>query len=108
MTSPIVNAAALAVRGAVNVVRHVRTAVDPSSARPAGGGQPASGWLVVTVFVEPAAVDPEKLPAPLAEFGEPIEVRVRPAPGDKGTELAVRLRDQPRPGTALSRLTGTD
>jgi hypothetical protein len=108
MTSSIGNAASLAVRAAGSVVRHVRAAVDPSAARPAGAGHPASGWLVVTVLVEPSGIDTAQLPAPLADFGDQIEVRVRSAPGGKGTELAARLRDRRRSGTALSRLTGKD
>jgi len=108
MTSSIGNVASLAVRAAGSVVRHVRAAVNPSTARPAGAGQPASGWLVVTLFIQPSDIDTAKLPAPLAEFGERIEVRVRPAADGKGTELAARLRDRRRSGTALSRLTGND
>ena len=108
MTSSIGNVASLAVRAAGSVVRHVRSAVNPSTARPAGAGQPASGWLVVTVFVEPSDIDTADLPAPLAEFGGRVEVRVRPAADGKGTELAVRLCDRRRSGTALSRLTGSD
>ena len=50
----------------------------------------------------------EQLPAPLAELGDRIEVRTSPAPGGKGTELAVRLRDSSSSGTALSRLSGSD
>lgn len=99
---------ALSALAAGSVVRRVRAAIDPSAARPAGAGEPASGWLVVTVFVEPSAIDIEKLPAPLAELGEQIEVRVRSAAGDKGTELAARLRDQRPTGSALSRLSGND
>ena len=86
----------------------MRSAIDPSGARPAGAGAPASGWLVVTVFREPSDVDPAHLPQPLAAFGDRIEVRVSPAPGGKGTELAVRLRDRPSSGGALSRLGGSD
>jgi hypothetical protein len=85
----------------------VRSAIDPSAARPAGAGQPASGWLAVTVFREPSDVDTAKLPAPLAEYGDRIEVRVRLAPGGKGTEIAARLRDRPS-GSALGRLSGGD
>jgi len=62
----------------------------------------------VTVLVEPSDIDTEKLPAPLAEFGERIEVRVRPAPGGKGTELAARQRDRRPSGSAFSRLSGKD
>jgi hypothetical protein len=107
MTSSIGNVASLAARAGGTVVRQVRSAIDPSTARPAGAGQPASGWLVVTVFREPSDVDTAQLPAPLAEYGDRIEVRVRSAPGGKGTELAARLRDQPS-GAAPSRLSGSD
>jgi len=108
MTTPIGNVASLAARAGGSVVRQVRSAIDPSATRPAGGGRPASGWLAVTVFREPSEINTAKLPAPLAEFGDRIEVRVRPAPGGKGTELAARLRDRPSSGTALGRLNGSD
>ncbi|WP_029432267.1 hypothetical protein [Blastococcus sp. URHD0036] len=107
MTNAIGNVASLAARAGGSVVRQVRSAVDPSAARPADAGQAASGWLAVTVFREPAEIDPAQLPAPLAEFGDRIEVRVRPAPGGKGTELAARLRDRPS-GSAAQRLSGKD
>ncbi|MGW0337383.1 hypothetical protein ACWD0J_37145 [Streptomyces sp. NPDC003011] len=87
--------------GAVVAVRRSRT--RPST--PA-----ADRWLAVTVNLEPDAVQPEKLPSPLQEYGDRIETRIRPAPGDRGTEVAVRLRE-PRPDTARSvpaRLTGDD
>ena len=61
----------------------------------------------MTVFREPSDVDTAELPAPLAEFGDRIELRVRPAADGKGTELAARLRDQPS-GSALGRLSGSD
>ena len=108
MTAAATNVASLAARAGGTVVRQVRSALDPSAARSAGAGEPASGWLAVTVFREPSDVDPAELPAPLAELGDRIEVRVRPAPGGKGTELAVRLRDVPSSGTALDRLSGRD
>jgi hypothetical protein len=108
MTSAIGNVASFAARAGETVVRQVRSAIDPSSARPAGAGRPASGWLVVTVYREPSEVDTAQLPAPLTEFGDRIEVRVRPAADGKGTELAARLRDRPSSGTALSRLSGSD
>jgi hypothetical protein len=108
MTSAIGTVASLGARAGGTVVRLVRSAVDPSAARPAGGGRPASGWLVVTVFVEPSDIDTARLPAPLAELGERIEVRVGRAPGGKGAELAARLRDGQPSGGAVSRLTGKD
>ncbi|GAA1521180.1 hypothetical protein [Kribbella lupini] len=110
MNSSIGNAASLAARAGGTLVRQLRSAVDPSGGRPAGGSQPASGWLVVTVLRDPTELDAAKLPAPLAEFGDRIEVRIRPAAGSKGTELAVRLRDreQSSSGGALNRLRGSD
>jgi hypothetical protein len=107
MTTSIGNVASLAARAGGSVVRQVRSALDPSAARPAGAGGPASGWLAVTVFREPSDVDTAHLPEPLAQYGDRIEVRVRPAPGGKGTELAARLRDRPS-GSALGRLSGSD
>jgi hypothetical protein len=62
----------------------------------------------VTVFREPSEIDLAALPAPLAELGDRLEVRVQPAPGGKGAELAARLRDRPSSGSALDRLRGAD
>ena len=51
----------------------------------------ARRWRAVTVLT-----DPERLrtatPAPLAALGERVELRVTPAPGDRGAELAARFR----------------
>jgi len=50
----------------------------------------ARRWRAVTVLT-----DPEQLrtttPAPLAAFGARLEVRVTPAPGERGAELAARF-----------------
>ncbi len=108
MTSSIGNVASVAARAGGSVVRQVRSVIDPSAARPANGGHPASGWLAVTVLREPSEIDTASLPAPLAEYGDRIEVRVRPASDDKGTELAARLRDRPSSGSAAHRLSGKD
>jgi hypothetical protein len=108
MTSSLANVASRAARVGGSLVGQVHSAISPSAARPAGAGQPASGWLAVTVFGEPSEIDTAALPAPLAEFGDRIEVRVHPAADGKGTELAARLRDQPSSGNAFSRLSGSD
>ncbi|MEK6439599.1 hypothetical protein [Pseudonocardia sp. T1-2H] len=68
-------------------------------------------WFVVTVNRSPEDVMPDgKLPEPLARLGDAIEVRIRPAPGDKGTELAARLTHPPGsgPAAAKARLHGED
>jgi hypothetical protein len=108
MTSSMGNHATHAAQAGGGLLRRVRSAVDPSAARPAGGGQPASGWLAVTVLREASEMDTAELPAPLAELGDQIEVRVLAAADGKGTELAARLRDGQSSGTALSRLSGSD
>jgi hypothetical protein len=90
-----------------SLVRQVRSAIEPSP-QAAGSGQPASGWLVVTLCCQPSDVDPAALPAPLAELGDQIEVRIGPAADSKGTELAARLRTQTSSGTKVSRLSGKD
>lgn len=107
MTTSKESVASRAVRAGGSVVRGVRSAVSPSGSRPAGGGAPASGWLAVTLVCEPSDVDPAHLPAPLAHYGDRIEVRVRQAAGGKGTELAARLRDAQK-GSAPARLGGAD
>ena len=108
MTTALGTVASAAVRAGGSVVRQVRSAVDPTAAHPGAVGGPASGWLVVTVLRDAADLEAMALPAPLADLGDRVEVRVRPAPGDKGSELAVRLRDRPTTGGALARLTGSD
>lgn len=53
-----------------------------------------SRWHSVTVLGPPAEVMPDHtIPPFLARLEEDIEVEVRLAPADKGTELRARLRD---------------
>ena len=103
------NVVSLAARAGGTLVRGVRSVVNPSASRPAGAVESTSGWLVTTVLRDPSDIQVASLPAPLAEFGDRIEVRVAPAAGGKGTELGVRLRDHASSsGTAASRLRGKD
>ncbi|MGI5241138.1 hypothetical protein [Dactylosporangium sp. CA-139066] len=46
-------------------------------------------WHTVTINCSPGQLDP--LPPPLNELDFPVEVRIQPAPGDRGTELAARV-----------------
>ncbi len=62
-----------------------------------------SRWLLVTVNTAPDGVQPLELPEPLQAWGDSIEVRTSPAPGERGTELAVRLRN-PQADTLPSNL----
>jgi hypothetical protein len=107
MTSALGSTASLAARAGGTVVRQIRSVLDPAGVSARGSAAPASGWLVVTVYREPSDVDTASLPAPLAEYGDRIEVRVLAAADGKGTELGARLRTQPS-GSAVGRLTGSD
>ncbi|WEH39211.1 hypothetical protein [Streptomyces sp. AM 2-1-1] len=74
--------------------------------------EPASQdrWLVVTVQRSPGEIRSDPLPTPLRDFGDRIETRITPAPGDRGTEIAVRFR-QPRlqgPHSVIARISGDD
>lgn len=96
-TVPVVAAGAVAVRRSWPAYRTGERAGDR--------------WLTVTINRPVSDVGPEgKLPPPLDDFAERIDVRVRPAPGDRGTELAARFKE---PVTAVSasvpaRLAGQD
>jgi hypothetical protein len=108
MSSPTGGVAGRAADATAAVKRRVASAIASSTGRPADGDHPASGWLVVTVLREPSDVETGELPGPLAELGERIEIRVGAAPGDRGTELAARLRDRPSSGGTTDRLSGAD
>jgi hypothetical protein len=89
-------------------------AVRRITGRQAGNGAVSKApdrWHAVTVNRPPEEVAPDgRLPEPLAELGDTVEARVRPAPGGRGTELAARLR-QGAPGglrRAAARVAGED
>jgi len=67
-----------------------------------GSGE-RSRWLTVTVNAPPEKVD-ERLADAVADLD--VETRVTPAPGDRGTEVAARLRDAPT--GVVRRLAGED
>jgi len=72
---------------------------------------PEPHWHAVTVNVPAERLSPGgRPPDELADLVDLVEVRVRAAPGGRGTELAARLRDGERYGlgTATGRLRGTD
>ncbi|MCZ7437314.1 hypothetical protein O7598_12985 [Micromonospora sp. WMMC241] len=68
-------------------------------------------WHVVTVNPTRDELTPDSpLPEPLADLGDAVDVQIRRAAGDRGIELAVRLRESARsPLTAgVRRLAGND
>jgi hypothetical protein len=110
MTTALNSVASLAARAGGAVVRQVVSAIEHRRDGSAGGtGAPASGWLVVTVYRDPAELDTASLPEPLAAYGDRVETRIRPAADGKGTELAARLAEgSGGNGSAPARLTGSD
>lgn len=69
---------------------------------------PARRWLVVTVNTTPDRVTADgRLVKAVAGLDEDVETRVTPAPGLRGTEVAVRLRTPPQ-GGLLRRARGED
>lgn len=106
-------AVAAAVVGGGVAARQALSARRSTAGR--GGGGAARGnelrWHVLTVNRPREEVAPDgRLPAPLAELGDTVEVRLNPAPGGRGTEVAVRLRDGEPSGvrSVTTRLTGDD
>ncbi len=76
-----------------------------------GDAAPRNRWLTVTVNCPPDRFPaPAELPRPVARLMDQAEVSIRPAPGGRGTELAMRLFEQPPGGIAglAARLTGED
>jgi hypothetical protein len=66
-----------------------------------------SRWLAVTVYAEPDSVagDP-RLTEAFAGLGDDVETRIAAAPGERGTEVAARVRRAPAGVTA--RVAGND
>ncbi|GAA4465706.1 hypothetical protein [Phytohabitans houttuyneae] len=54
--------------------------------------EPDPRWHVLTVYKPVDEVRAAALPEPLAVLGDAVEVELRAAPGERGTEIAVRLR----------------
>jgi hypothetical protein len=80
--------AVAAVTTAQKVAKKVLSPHDPAGWGRAGGR--GERWHVVTVNLPPQEVSPDGVaPGPLRELAG-VEVRMQPAPADKGTEIAVR------------------
>lgn len=77
-------------------LQHVRLPGVGQSSVPDDPETAARRWRAVTVLGSPEQVGTgAELPAPLAALGDRLEVRITPAPGDRGTELAARYHDRP-------------
>jgi hypothetical protein len=76
--------------GSAAVKRVVGRAPSGWGDTPGSASEDIRRWRVVTVN-RPIADLEAALPSPLTDLGDAVEVRLQPAPGDKGTELAARL-----------------
>jgi hypothetical protein len=97
--------------GAVAAGAAVGARLAASSTSPFRDKPPRNRWLMVTINCPPERLaSPDDLPAPVTRLLDRAEVTVRPAPGDRGTELGLRLREPPPAGPAglTARLTGED
>ncbi len=110
MSSPVSKMANAGWGVAGQLVQQVQRTLG-SQGTHAGHSEPRSRWRSVTINKSPQEVMPDgRVPEPLAALGDLVEVQVRKAPGDKGTELAARLR-QPEPsglGPVVARVSGED
>ncbi|WP_236718069.1 hypothetical protein [Actinoplanes sp. TFC3] len=68
---------------ATSVVKKRRASAQDHDGRP----------HVITVFRPYDELKAEQVPGSLAELGDTVEVSLRPAPADRGTEISVRPRD---------------
>lgn len=97
-----------AIAGVGGALKHRLT---PAQGAEGDQGESEERWLVVTIDRPVEEVAPGgHLPQPLVELGDRIEVELRPAPGDRGTELAARSRE-PVPsgvGAAAATIKGDD
>jgi hypothetical protein len=87
-----VRGAAVVVAGAgVLAARRVVTIARSRGRRPSSDDGGAPRWHAVTVFKDRDEIAPDgRLPGPLAELGDAVEVRLEDAPNGRGTEIHVR------------------
>ncbi|MFD3444418.1 hypothetical protein ACFDTO_07450 [Microbacteriaceae bacterium 4G12] len=94
----VVGAAGVAAAGLVarTLVREKREAD--------GDGRHPGGWKAVTVLGDPAEFAANGYPEPLRRIEPALELRLDPAPGDKGFEVHARFRE----GADLKATVGED
>lgn len=110
MTNPVSKIAQAGLDGAGQLIHQLQRRLGHDT-NGAADAEPRSRWRSVTINKSLEEVMPDgRVPDPLAALGDRVEVQVREAPGDKGTELAARLR-QPEPaglGSVAARVSGDD
>lgn len=84
-----VGAAGVAAVVAIRVARRTR----PGTGDGPGAGRDPDGWKAVTVLADVESLRPGgRYPEPLAALEDRLEIALRPASRDRGTELHARFR----------------
>ena len=66
-------------------------------------------WQAVTIYRDAADIAPGgRYPQPLAALDGSVEIRMQPAPGDRGTELFARSNAAAGPPRLLDRIRGNE
>jgi hypothetical protein len=67
-------------------------------------------WEMVTINCAPQRLASRAdLPEPIARLGDAVDIKISPAPGDRGTELGARLREPQTGITGMAaRIIGDD
>lgn len=59
-------------------------------------------WQSVTILAAPERIAPGgRFPEPLAHLAEIVDIKLEPAPGDRGTQLSARTKLGPKPDSTL-------
>lgn len=85
--------------GALGVAVAGIGAIRWMASRPGGTRDraPKNRWIMVTVNCSPQRLASRSdLPEPITRLGDSVDIKISPAPGDRGTELGARLRELPR------------
>ncbi|GAB1331470.1 hypothetical protein [Streptomyces sennicomposti] len=94
--STVVGIGTEALGAAVSAARRAGEAIRPGASHTR---ETEPRWHVMTVCASAEEVTPGgQLPEPLARLGDSVDTRLRPAPGERGTELAARLHDPEQSG----------
>jgi hypothetical protein len=93
-TGMAVAAAGVAAVVAMGVARRTR----PGTGDGPGAGRDPDGWKAVTVLADAESLRPGgRYPQPLAALEDRLEIALRPASRDRGTELHARFRPGEHP-----------
>ncbi len=100
-----VAAAGAAAVVAVRVARRGR----PGTGHGPGAGRDPDGWKAVTVLADAEALRPGgRYPEPLAALADRLEIALRPAGRDRGTEVHARFRPGEHPDPEALRVALRD